>query len=115
VSAHCCPLVIALLRALGCEHAAKMHEQPDAEWTPDDLLVHMAEERWHLWPVLRRHGMAGLLVQLDADHALFEAEIRVLGRLSPSGARLLEAHSEREDRAVGALLQLPEIRALLGA
>jgi hypothetical protein len=99
VSAHCCPLVIALLRALGCEHAAKMHEQPDAEWTPDDLLVHMAEERWHLWPVLRRHGMA----------------IRVLGRLSPSGARLLEAHSEREDRAVGALLQLPEIRALLGA
>lgn len=112
---HCCPLVIALLAALGCEHAARMHERPDDEWTPDDLRAHVAEEETKLFPLLRLHGLGGVVPQLLADHVLFLAELRVLGRLSASGRRLLAAHSEREDRAVGALLQVPAVRALIAA
>lgn len=89
-----CEAMAKLMAFLGAKHAAKMHRNPDADWTIQDWLMHFAEEDEYVLPRLPR----AIAIRIYREHEIMRAEIRVFGRIV--SIQLLEKHAREEDEDV---------------
>lgn len=91
----------AVLRKLGAQHAARMHEIMTVDtqhpWSVRDWLAHFSEEERFIFPIMLQHGMRDHVLKLARDHASFREQFR---RSGTADKALLEAHAELEDRLV---------------
>jgi len=92
-----CPFVLGFLASIGCVHSAKMHANPDWQWTDYDWLLHFSEEDAHMLPLFS----APLANILYSHHQHFRKTIWA-GKLIDQ--KMMNEHSIMEDRAISEFL-----------
>lgn len=94
-----CEVAIAVLKALGASHAARMHVGKaalfPASWSEIDWRIHMDEEERYFNPIVAKIDLSAAQ-EMEDDHDVFRDQFAKYGRITDLAR--MRRHSAAEDR-----------------